>query len=97
MTNQRMTVLYVGISSNLPNRNIQHKNKTNKGFTEKYNINKLVYYECFDNPIEAINREKEVKKWRREKKINLIKTMNPEFKDLDKEWLRFWTTGCLGN
>ena len=87
-TNIWNTVFYVGISGNLIKRENQHKIKQKDGFTKKYNVNKLVYFECFDNPTEAIRREKEIKGWRREKKINLIKTINPEFKDLGGEWWR---------
>lgn len=86
MANYRNTVFYVGISGNLIKRENQHKLKTKDGFTKKYNVNKLVYFECFDNPTDAINREKEIKGWRREKKINLIKTINPEFKEIGENW-----------
>ena len=64
----------------------EHKNKVVKGFTEKYNVNKLVYYELTDSIETAINREKQLKRWHREWKINLIKEMNPEFKDLSLDW-----------
>ena len=87
MTNQRITVFYVGISGNLFKRDRQHQNKTKDGFTKKYNIDKLIYYKCFDNPNDAIKKEKQLKKWSRIKKINLIKTINPEFKDLSEKWL----------
>lgn len=60
----------------------EHKNKIVKGFTEKYNVDKLVFYDTFDNPQEAIEAEKKIKGWLRIKKINLIKSKNPEFKDL---------------
>lgn len=95
MSNQRNTVFYTGISGNLPNRDKQHETKKENGFTKKYNVDKLVYFECFDNPTDAINREKEIKGWRREKKINLIKTINPNFNDLSLIWERFWKTGVL--
>jgi putative endonuclease len=81
-TNSRNTVLYTGMTSNLIGRIWQHKNKVIKGFTEKYNICKLVYYEVFDNPMDAISAEKKIKGWVRKKKIDLIKSKNPEFKDL---------------
>ncbi len=83
MTNKSNT-LYIGITGNLTVRIYQHKYKLVKGFTLKYNISKLVYYEVFDNPEEAIIREKQIKRWTRKKKINLIKEMNPKFKDLSK-------------
>lgn len=82
ITNQRNTVLYTGITSNLGKRIKEHKDKIVKGFTNKYNIDKLVYYEIFDSPKEAILREKQIKAGSRKKKIDLIKAMNPEFKDL---------------
>ena len=81
-TNQRNTVLYTGVTSNLENRMWQHKNKIVKGFTNTYNIDKLVFYETFNNPVDAISAEKKIKGWLRIKKINLIKQNNPEFKDL---------------
>ena len=87
-TNIWNNVFYVGISGNLIKRENQHKIKFKDGFTKKYNVDKLVYFECFDNPTEAIKREKEIKGWRREKKINLIKTINPEFKELGGDWWR---------
>jgi putative endonuclease len=81
-TNKRNTVLYTGITSNLENRMWQHKNKVIKGFTYKYNIDKLIYYETFSNSNDAILAEKTIKGWVRKKKIDLIKKDNPEFKDL---------------
>lgn len=82
MTNQRNTVFYTGITSNLGERTQAHKDKLVKGFTKKYNIDKLVYYEVFENPKEAILREKQIKAGSRKKKIDLILKNNPEFKDL---------------
>jgi len=82
MTNQRNTVFYTGITSNLPRRVYEHKEKLIKGFTKRYNINKLAYLEVFDNPEEAIRREKQIKAGSRNKKIVLIKKTNLEFKDL---------------
>jgi putative endonuclease len=81
-TNKKNTVLYTGITNDLSKRIYQHKNKLTKGFTEKYNVNKLVYYELFNHPQEAIMAEKKIKGWLRKKKIDLIKKNNPEFKDL---------------
>ena len=86
MTNYLETSLYIGVTSNLQKRVWEHKNKVVKGFTEKYNVNKLVYYELTDSIETAINREKQLKRWHREWKINLIKEMNPEFKDLSLDW-----------
>ena len=84
MANHSRT-LYIGITSNLKNRVFQHKNKEVKGFTEKYNINQLVYYEQTEDVISAITREKQLKKWRRDKKINLIEKENPDWLDLYDE------------
>ena len=82
VTNTRNTVLYTGVTSNLERRVLDHKNKVVKGFTSKYNINKLVYYEIFDSIEQAIKREKQIKGGSRQKKIDLIKNLNPEFGDL---------------
>ena len=81
MTNKSKT-LYTGVTNNLVRRVYEHKNKLIEGFTKKYNINKLVYFELFDNPDDAIKREKQIKGWLRKKKIDLIESMNPEWKDL---------------
>jgi len=81
ITNQSDT-LYIGVTSNLEKRVYQHKNKLIPGFTSKYNLNKLIYFEEYNLPQEAIAREKQIKKWNRRKKINLIKTINPKFKKL---------------
>jgi putative endonuclease len=71
MTNRsRSHILYTGITGNLPRRAWQHKNKLASGFTSRYNLTRLVYYECFVYPDPAIAREKEIKGWRRSKKIN---------------------------
>ncbi len=83
MTNQNHTVFYTGVTSNLLVRVHQHKEKEYpKSFTARYNVNKLVYFEFFYSIEEAIVREKEVKKYRREKKIALIKGLNNEWKHL---------------
>lgn len=74
--------LYTGVTNNIQRRMYEHKNKLVKGFTEKYNINKLVYFQEFNSPNEAILSEKRIKGWTRKKKINLIKSINPEFRDL---------------
>ena len=82
MTNKRNKVLYTGITSDLKNRIWEHKEKVIKGFTKKYNIDKLVYFEIFNDPENAILREKQIKAGSRYKKIELIKGINPEWKDL---------------
>ncbi|MBI5475434.1 MAG: GIY-YIG nuclease family protein [Ignavibacteriales bacterium] len=86
MTNWNNKVLYTGVTNNLERRIYEHKHKVVKGFTQKYNVNKLVYYEHTTNVYSAIQREKEIKKWRREKKNKLINSVNPEWKDLSDEW-----------
>ncbi|MCF7809002.1 MAG: GIY-YIG nuclease family protein [Candidatus Marinimicrobia bacterium] len=82
MTNRSKT-LYIGITSDLENRVFEHKNKLKPGFTHRYNINRLVYYEEFDNPQDAISREKELKGWLRKKKIALIESLNPKREELN--------------
>jgi len=81
MANKSNT-LYIGVTNNLPRRVYEHKNKLVKGFTEKYNIDKLVWYEVFNNPVEAIAAEKKIKGWTRIKKMALIKSKNPKFEEL---------------
>ncbi len=81
-TNKWNTVLYTGATSNLENRIYQHKNKIIKGFTSKHNIYKLVYYETFSNPDDAILAEKKIKGWTRKKKIDLIEKENSKWEDL---------------
>ncbi|NOX88024.1 MAG: GIY-YIG nuclease family protein [Calditrichaeota bacterium] len=85
MTNWNNKVMYVGVTNNLVRRVYEHKNKLIDGFTQKYNINKLVYYEVFMDVRYAIEREKQIKKWRREKKNKLVNTKNPEWKDLSND------------
>ena len=82
MTNRSRVVLYTGITNSLMRRVSQHKNSEIKGFTKTYRVNRLVYYERFNDPRDAIAREKEIKGWRREKKNALIQRMNPKWADL---------------
>ena len=82
MTNQRHSVFYVGVTNSIAGRAWQHKNKAHAGFTKKYKIDKLVYYEYFDDIEAAITREKQLKKYSRQKKIILIEKMNSQWKDL---------------
>ena len=82
LTNKYNTVFYTGVTSNLLKRIWEHREKVVKGFTEKYNATKLVYYETIDNIESAILREKQLKKWKRSWKIKLIKDFNPTFEDL---------------
>ena len=86
LTNKMNTVLYIGVTNNLTRRLYEHKNKVIQGFTAKYNINKLVYFEETKNIQEALLREKQLKGWLRCRKENLINEMNPEWKDLSEEW-----------
>jgi len=85
MTNKRNIVLYTGITSDLKRRVYEHKEKFIDGFTKKYNIIKLVYYEIYGDPISAISREKQIKAGSRKKKINLIESINPKWNDLYDE------------
>jgi putative endonuclease len=85
LTNKSKT-LYTGITNDLNRRVYEHKNKLIEGFTKKYNISKLVYFEMFNNPDDAIKREKQIKGWLRKKKIDLIESTNPEWKDLSKNY-----------
>jgi len=78
--------LYCGITSWLEYRVGQHKTKALPGFTAKYNVDRLLYHEQFGDIRDAIAREKEVKKWRREKKLRLIEEMNPDYHDLASGW-----------
>jgi putative endonuclease len=86
MTNKNHTTLYVGVTSDLFNRMIQHREKKYpKSFTARYNLNKLVYYETFHSIVEAIAREKQIKGGSRAAKEKLIRSINPEWKDLFEE------------
>jgi len=82
MTNPRNTVLYTGVTGDLAKRIFEHKLKVVPGFTARYNVDKLVYHETFETPNEAILRERQIKGGSRVKKIILIESMNPEWKDL---------------
>ncbi|RPH99819.1 MAG: GIY-YIG nuclease family protein [Calditrichaeota bacterium] len=86
LTNWNDQIMYVGMTNNLERRMYEHKNKLVNGFTKRYNMNKLVYYEHTTNVYEAIAREKEIKNWRREKKNKLVTTLNPDWNDLRLEW-----------
>ena len=78
--------LYTGMTNNLERRVYEHKQKLVRGFTARYNITRLVYYESGNNVYGVIQREKEIKAWRREKKVKLIESTNPQWKDLSEEW-----------
>jgi len=82
LTNWNSRVIYVGVTNDLERRVFEHKNKLVKGFTEKYNVNKLVYFEETGDVNAALAREKEIKKWRREKKNALVTNSNPQWTEL---------------
>jgi putative endonuclease len=83
MANRPNGTLYVGVTSDLIKRAWEHKNGLSDGFTKKNTINQLVYYEVFDDIYNAITREKQLKKWKREWKIELIEKLNPRWDDLE--------------
>ena len=82
VTNRSRVVLYTGITNSLMRRVWQHQNGEIEGFTKTYSVNRLIYYERFNEPGDAIAREKEIKGWRRAKKNALVETMNPKWADL---------------
>jgi putative endonuclease len=86
LTNWNNKVLYTGVTNNLERRMYEHKNKLVKGFTEKYKVNKLVYFESTPDIKAAITREKQIKGWTRVKKNALIENSNPEWRDLTAIW-----------
>jgi putative endonuclease len=85
MATRKDGTLYLGVTRDLVRRVYQHKNKTLKGFTSRYDVDRLVWFETYDDPVNAITREKEVKKWRRDWKIQLINESNPDWRDLYPE------------
>ena len=85
MSNPGRTVLYAGVTRNLVKRVWQHKEKVADGFTKKYNVTDLVYYEIFDSPLEAIEREKQIKSWSRKRKNQMVEAENSSWKDLYDE------------
>ena len=78
--------LYVGMTNNIKKRVYEHKNHLISGFTDKYNVDRLVYVETMSDPFSAIKREKQIKRWRREKKVALIEKLDPDWKDLSCDW-----------
>jgi putative endonuclease len=82
LASQKHGTLYIGITSDLIRRVYEHKEKVVPGFTRRYGISRLVYFEIFDDPLSAIAREKQLKKWHRDWKIRLIEETNPEWVDL---------------
>ena len=95
--NPRSHVLYSGITGNLSRRVFEHKNKLVPGFTSRYNLTRLAYYECFFYPDAAIDREKEIKGWRRSKKIRLIESMSPHWNDLAGRWSEVYKPAVTGS
>lgn len=87
LTSKRNGTLYIGVTSDLIKRIWEHKNNVVKGFTEKYNVHQLVYYELHDSMEAAITREKQLKKWNRAWKIRLIEESNPKWNDLYEDLL----------
>ena len=87
LANWNDSVLYIGVTNNLPRRLYEHINGLADGFTKKYNIHKLVFYECTNDVYAAISREKQLKKWSRGKKNWLIAQANPQWRDLSQDWL----------
>ncbi len=85
MANWNNKVLYTGVTNDLERRIYEHQNKLVKDFTSKYNVTKLVYFECTPDVISAIEREKQIKGWTRQKKNELAESINPEWKDLSRE------------
>ena len=88
LSSGRNGTLYIGVTSNLVKRVWEHKNQLIDGFTKKYEIHHLVYYEIHENPESAITREKQIKKWNRSWKIRMIEELNPEWKDLYSKILK---------
>ncbi|MBQ6849795.1 MAG: GIY-YIG nuclease family protein [Oscillospiraceae bacterium] len=86
MSNWNNKVVYIGFTNNLERRVYEHKNKLIDGFTKKYNVNKLVYFEQTSDVRVSLEREKQIKKFRREKKNMLIESINPDWRDLSLDW-----------
>ena len=85
LASDRNGTLYIGVTNDIVRRVFEHKSKAVPGFTKRYGVDKLVWFEIFDDPTSAITREKELKKWRREWKIQLIEEQNPQWIDLYPE------------
>ena len=86
LTNKKNGTLYVGVTNNLERRMFEHKHKLVEGFTKKYGLHRLIYFEVFQYVNDAIKREKNIKKWKRQWKFNLIEKENPDWEDLAKDW-----------
>lgn len=88
ITNRKNGTLYTGMTNDIERRVYEHKHKSNPGFASKYNCTKLVYFDSYPSAVEAIEREKQIKGWLRSKKIALIESMNPDWKDLSEDWYK---------
>jgi putative endonuclease len=86
LASQKNGTLYIGVTNDIERRVLEHKEKINEGFSSRYNINRLVYFESFQYINDAILREKRLKKWNRQWKINLIEEENKEWNDLSEDW-----------
>ncbi|MGN1306283.1 MAG: GIY-YIG nuclease family protein [Faecousia sp.] len=86
LTNRTNSVLYVGVTNNLQRRLYEHKNELADGFTKRYHVHKLVYFETTTDVKAAIGREKQIKSWSRARKNSLVETMNPKWEDLSLNW-----------
>ena len=86
LTNLNDKVMYIGVTNNLERRLYEHKNELIDGFTKTYHVHKLVYFEETSDVNAALEREKQMKRWRREKKNALVETMNPTWRDLSEDW-----------
>jgi len=82
----RTHVLYIGVTNDLQRRVYEHKSRAEAGFTNRYHLNRLVYLEHYDDAVTAIAREKQLKGWRRERKIALVESSNPKWSDLSRDW-----------
>jgi putative endonuclease len=87
MTNRSRVVLYTGVTNSLESRLWFHNNASPRSFTKRYKVDRLVCFESFDDPRDAISREKEIKGWRREKKNELVRRLNPKWEDLGKKFI----------
>jgi len=97
VTNKGNSVLYIGVTSNLEGRIFEHRERLVEGFTKRYQVTKLIFYEDYPDPRSAIAREKQLKGWRREKKIALIEKQNPRWNDLFEEITAGFDTEMLGS
>ena len=88
MTNKTRSTIYIGMTNDLVRRVSEHQSGETEGFTQRYHLDRVVYYEVYPDPLSAIDREKQLKGWRREKKDHLIEKMNPTWADLSPELFR---------